>query len=125
MESNLHSNVVVDYSNRSVHPENEWDKIAESSQFQTLIQKKKAFLIPATLFFLIYYFALPFLAGYFKPLMAAKVTESINFGYVFALSQFVMAWVLAHFYLKMASQYDDTASEIRKQMKGDCKHGRF
>lgn len=96
---------------------NEWDRIAESPQFKQMISRKKAFLVPATIFFLVYYFALPVLAGYAKSLMAFKVTDSMNFGYAFALSEFVMAWALAHVYLKKANQFDDTASEMRKNMK--------
>ncbi|WP_018131714.1 DUF485 domain-containing protein [Effusibacillus pohliae] len=116
METQL--NPSVSAVNIDGRPENEWDIIAESPQFKAMIRKKKAFLVPATVFFLVYYFALPVLAGYFKPLMAVKVTDSINFGYLFALSEFVMAWVLAHLYMKKANQFDDTASEMRNNMKG-------
>lgn len=116
MQTNL--NTGVSGSTGAQRPQNEWDKIAESSQFKQMIAKKKAFLVPATIFYLVYYFTLPILAGYYKPLMAAKVTQSINFGYVFAVSQFLMAWGLAYLYMKKANQFDETAAEMRMQMKG-------
>ncbi|GAX91566.1 DUF485 domain-containing protein [Effusibacillus lacus] len=116
MQANLNSDVSA--SAKGARPQTEWEKIAESAQFQQLVRKKRAFLIPATIFFIVYYFALPILAGYAKPLMATKITDSINFGYLFALSQFVMAWALAHLYAKKADEFDHTASEMRKNMRG-------
>ena len=36
-----------------------WERIAAMSTFQALLVAKQRFIIPATLFFLVYYFALP------------------------------------------------------------------
>lgn len=116
MQANLGDGVNA-YTRIEDRPQSEWDTLAETKQFKEMIQKKKAFLVPATIFFFVYYFTLPVLAGYFKPIMAAKVTESINFGYVFALSQFVMAWILAYVYTRKANQFDKTASEMRQRIE--------
>lgn len=115
MESTASSNSRSVSSNH--HVQNEWDEIAESSQFQTLIKEKKAFLIPTTIFFMVYYFALPIMAGYSKTLMIKKVPLFVNFGYLFAVSQFIMAWVLAYYYMKKAERFDDLISEIYKNKK--------
>ena len=42
----------------------EWVRVERTSAFQELTRKKKAFIIPATIFFLIFYFGLPVLAGF-------------------------------------------------------------
>lgn len=89
-----------------------WKSIAESAEFQELARKRRKFLVPATIFFLIYYFILPVCAGYAKGLMAYKVIGHINFGYLFALSQFVMVWVLAYVYVRKADQFDKDASAL-------------
>ena len=72
-----------------------WEHIAAMSTFQALLVAKQRFIIPATLFFLVYYFALPLLVGYAPQVMETKVLGVINLVYVFALSQFFMAWILA------------------------------
>lgn len=110
-------NAGIRSTSSSAHVRNDWDKIAESSQFQTLIKKKKAFLIPTVIFFMIYCFALPVMAGYFKPLMIKEIPGFVNFAYLFAVSQFIVAWALAYIYTKKANQFDDMISEIKENKK--------
>lgn len=42
----------------------EYSQIAGSPHFQTLLRVKKRFIIPFTIFFLCFYFALPILTSY-------------------------------------------------------------
>src|SRR4029077_17678116 len=69
----------------------EWDRIAETREFKDLLALKKTFIIPAFVFFLVYYFLLPILVGYAPEFMATKVIGVVNIAYLFALSQFFMA----------------------------------
>jgi len=78
----------------------EWDRIAASRQFKDLLSLKKMFIIPALVFFFAYYFALPILVGYAPKLMSTRLLGTVTVGYVFALSQFVMGWLIAWLYLK-------------------------
>jgi len=96
----------------------DWEAVASSPAFRKLIDGKKRFLIPAVVFFLVYYFLLPSFAGWAKALMAVKVSGAINFGYVFALSQFVMVWVLAWLYVRKANQFDRMADQVAREVKG-------
>jgi uncharacterized membrane protein (DUF485 family) len=89
-----------------------WERIAAMSTFQALLVAKQRFIIPATLFFLVYYFTLPLLVGYAPQVMEAKVLGVINLAYVFALSQFFMAWILAALYLRAAGRFDTMAAEV-------------
>jgi uncharacterized membrane protein (DUF485 family) len=89
-----------------------WERIAAMSTFQALLVAKQRFIIPATLFFLVYYFALPLLVGYAPQMMETKLVGVINLAYVFALSQFFMAWILAAFYLRAAKRFDAMAAEV-------------
>ena len=50
-----------------------WDKIADSKAFQDLMATKKTFIVPAFIFFVVYYFALPVLVGYAPQFMSTKV----------------------------------------------------
>lgn len=90
----------------------DWDRIAASQEFKDLMATKKAFIIPAFVFFVVYYFALPVLVGYAPALMSKKVIGNVNLAYLFALSQFFMAWILAWLYVKKAGGFDRLAAEI-------------
>jgi uncharacterized membrane protein (DUF485 family) len=96
-----------------------WDRIAASQEFKDLMATKKTFIVPAFMFFLVYYFALPVLVGYAPKFMATKVGQ-VNLAYLFALSQFFVAWIIAGLYVKAANNFDRLAKDILdKTDKGD------
>ena len=95
-----------------------WDKIANSKEFLDLMATKKVFIVPAFVFFVVYYFALPVLVGYAPQFMATKVGH-VNLAYLFALSQFFVAWLIAGLYVKAASDFDRLSKDIlEKNGKG-------
>lgn len=89
----------------------DWDRVAAMEQFKALLKTKIAFIVPATLFFVVYYFALPVLVGWFPELMEKRIGP-VNLAYVFALSQFFMAWTVAFVYLRKAAKFDEEARQI-------------
>jgi uncharacterized membrane protein (DUF485 family) len=95
----------------------DWDRLAALADFRALLAAKRRFIVPATVFFVVYYFALPVLVGYAPRLMAAKVFGVINVAYVFALSQFFMAWIVAVLYVRAANRFDAMARAIVDQYK--------
>jgi uncharacterized membrane protein (DUF485 family) len=92
----------------------DWEQIAASKAFIQLLREKRRFILPATVFFIAYYFALPILVGYFPELMSRKVFGPVNIAYLFALSQFLMAWTLAWLYVRAANRFDKLAKELRE-----------
>lgn len=96
--------------------EAEWSRIAASPRFQYLLAAKKAFIIPAFVFFLVYYFLLPILVGYAPQLMSKKVLGAITLAYLYALSQFVVGGIIALLYLRASSRFDEL---IRDVMESD------
>jgi uncharacterized membrane protein (DUF485 family) len=89
-----------------------WDEIAESTAFRDLMATKRIFIVPAFIFFVVYYFALPVLVGYAPEFMGTKVVGPVNLAYLFALSQFAMAWIIAALYVKAAGDFDRLANDI-------------
>lgn len=89
-----------------------WETIAASDDFRQLIKAKRRFIFPATTFFVLYYFALPYLVGYHPQLMQRKVWGEMNLAYLFALSQFFMAWALAAIYVVVAKGWDRKAAAV-------------
>jgi uncharacterized membrane protein (DUF485 family) len=90
----------------------DWARLENDRRFRELIAAKRRFILPCTAFFLLYYFALPVLVGYYPDLMARDVVGQINIAYLFALSQFAMAWILMALYVKRAKRFDAMAAEL-------------
>src|SRR6202165_199670 len=84
----------------------DWSRVTQLPEFRTMVRAKLRFIIPATLFFVVYYFALPVLVGYAPGLMSKRVIGVVNIAYLFALSQFFMAWIIAALYLRAAARFD-------------------
>jgi uncharacterized membrane protein (DUF485 family) len=93
-------------------PRPDWAAIERMPEFRALVRAKRAFLAPACLFFVAYYFALPALVGYWPEMMSTRVAGRINLAYLFALSQFVMAWALMAAYVRRARAFDRMAAEL-------------
>lgn len=97
----------------------DWEKVAATKEFRQLVKAKLRFIVPATIFFVAYYFALPVLVGYAPQWMKQEVVGKVNLAYLFALSQFFMAWLLAALYMRAAGKFDSLAQEIiRKTGRG-------
>ncbi|MFL6591026.1 MAG: DUF485 domain-containing protein [Chthoniobacterales bacterium] len=90
----------------------EWEKLAASERFRGLVKAKKRFIVPAMIFFIAYYFALPVLIGYARPFMEKRVLGPVNLAYLFALSQFFMAWIIAGLYVRAAAKFDRMAADV-------------
>jgi uncharacterized membrane protein (DUF485 family) len=71
----------------------DWERLAASERFRNVLKAKRCFVVPAMIFFIVYYFALPVLIGYARPFMERRVLGPVNLAYLFALSQFFMAWI--------------------------------
>jgi len=89
----------------------EWDAICASADFKELLAAKARFTVPVTIFFIAYYFALPISVGFFPKLMDIKIGKA-NVAYLFALSQFFVAWAIAFAYTRIAARWDEMARRL-------------
>ncbi|WP_251549734.1 DUF485 domain-containing protein [Neobacillus muris] len=94
--------------------ENDYNSIVQSASFQTLLSEKKKFIIPFTIFFFCFYFALPILTSYSKVLNTKFIGE-ITWAWVFAFLQFIMTWGLCMLYSKKAAKFDDLTKQIKSE----------
>ena len=90
----------------------DWDRVAGNHEFKHLLAAKKRFIIPATAAFTGYYFALPILVGYAPEFMKTRVWGVINLAYLFALSQFFVAWFIAWLYTRAADRFDQMGKRV-------------
>jgi uncharacterized membrane protein (DUF485 family) len=95
------------------NPNINWAAIDTNPKFQALHRKKTFFLWGLMIFSTVFYFLLPIGAAYYQDLFKMKVWGVVNFGILFALSEFIVAWVIAFVYSKKANaQFDSMAQEI-------------
>ena len=107
-------------------PNIDWEAAERSPEFRELTRTRRRFVIPATIFFLAWYFGFVILAGYAEDFMGREfITDGLTVGYVLALSQFVMTWVLGWWYLRQADRvFDPLAARAREAVTG-ARDGRF
>ncbi len=96
----------------AAEPATPWSRIAELDEFKQLLRAKAKFVVPATIFFVVYYFLLPVSVGYFPQFMSKKVLGPVNLAYLFALSQFFVAWAIAWLYVRKARGFDEYGKRI-------------
>jgi uncharacterized membrane protein (DUF485 family) len=95
---------------RDRHPEIDWVAAERSPEFRELIKKRRNFVLPATIFFFVWYFGFILLAGYAPSFMGESVYEGFTVGYLLALTQFIMTWVLAGVYVRRSGREFDPLS---------------
>jgi uncharacterized membrane protein (DUF485 family) len=106
-----------------VERNDEWVRTERTSAFQELTRSKKAFIIPATIFFLVFYFGLPFLAA-FTTVLNGKAVGSITWAYLYAFAQFAMTWILMHLYVSRANKWDELVDRARREAAGETGEAR-
>jgi uncharacterized membrane protein (DUF485 family) len=89
-----------------MNPSPDWSRIASDPDFHALQRAKRRFIVPATIFFLVYYMALPILVGYWPEAMKTPVWGKMNWAYLFAFSQFFMTWIVCALYVRAARKWD-------------------
>jgi uncharacterized membrane protein (DUF485 family) len=94
------------------------EAVGKDPEMVELEHRHQRFVWPVTIFFLVYYLSLPILAGVAPDLMGTKVFGQFTFGYLFALSQFLMAFVVAWWYARWAaSRMDPLATDLREKLR--------
>ena len=91
--------------------------IVRSADFQKLLQVKRRFIIPSTVFFLVFYFTLPLMTSY-STVLNHSFYGNITWAWVFAFAQFIMTWALCMIYSKKAGQFDHLTERILQMKKG-------
>jgi uncharacterized membrane protein (DUF485 family) len=93
------------------------EAIGKDPEMVELEHRHQRFVWPITIFFLVYYLSLPILAGVAPDAMGTKLFGEFTVGYVFALSQFLMVFVVAWVYARWAAnRMDPLAADLREKL---------
>jgi uncharacterized membrane protein (DUF485 family) len=85
----------------------DWRQIEQLPEFRELVARRRRFVVPATVFFLCWYFGFVVLAGYAETFMGSSIYEGFTVGYLLALTQFLMVAVLGVWYLRYSARHLD------------------
>ncbi|NMD69894.1 DUF485 domain-containing protein [Bacillus sp. DNRA2] len=94
----------------------DYSKIVQTASFKKLLAAKRNFIIPLSLFFLMFYFALPLMTAYSDSLNKMAYGD-ISWAWVFAAAQFIMTWVLCGVYSSKARKFDAAVEDIIEESK--------
>jgi uncharacterized membrane protein (DUF485 family) len=90
----------------------DWRAVEALPEFQELQQRRRRFVVPATIFFLAWYCGFVILAGYAENFMGEEVLfDGLTIGYCLALTQFLMVWGLGWAYLRYSARVLDPLRE--------------
>jgi uncharacterized membrane protein (DUF485 family) len=106
----------------------DWQAIERSPEFQELVHRRRAFVIPGTIFFLSWYLGFILLCAYAPDFMGDSVYQGLTVGYCLALTQFAMVFGLGIWYLrKSENEFDPLAAKAIEAYVDDEQHpgGRF
>jgi uncharacterized membrane protein (DUF485 family) len=77
-----------------------------------LIAEKLRYLVPMTMIFMVSYIGLTALAGFARELMGTRVVGSLNLGFVLIAFNYLLSWVLAITYGRIAAdKFDPLAAK--------------
>src|SRR4029450_10976878 len=94
------------------------EAVGKDPEMVELEHRHQRFVWPVTIFFLVYYLSLPILAGGAPAVLGTKVLGQFTFGYRFALSEFLMAFVVAWVYARWAaSRMDPLAADLGEKLR--------
>ncbi len=84
-----------------------------------LIAEKLKFLVPMTIVFIVSYIGLTAFAGFAKDLMGMKIVGSVNLGFALIAFNYLLSWVLAIVYGRIATgKFDPLAARAAMEISG-------
>jgi len=93
--------------------------IQNSVEFDELRRTLRRFVIPTTIFFLLWYASYVLLGAFAHEFMAIKLWGNINVGLLVGLGQFLTTFVITGLYVRFANrELDPRADAIRSRMEG-------
>jgi uncharacterized membrane protein (DUF485 family) len=107
------------YEERDPGERQSYDQLHATPEFTELRRRYAAFVVPATLVFLVWYFLYVVLSNWAPGFMGTQVVGNINVALIFGLLQFVTTFGIAWLYARyMTRAVDPLARDLEARFKG-------
>jgi uncharacterized membrane protein (DUF485 family) len=83
--------------------QSDWRSVERSPEFRELVRRRKAFLVPITVFWAAFFLSYLFLAAFAPALMGERVL-GVSLGFVLSVAQILMTWLVTFLYLRRAER---------------------
>ena len=98
---------------------NETSLEAAHASVKQLIAEKLKYLVPMTVIFMVAYIGLTILAGFARDFLGNKVIGSLNLGFTLIAFNYLLTWVLAIIYGRIAAdKFDPLAAKAAMEISG-------
>jgi uncharacterized membrane protein (DUF485 family)/nucleotide-binding universal stress UspA family protein len=95
----------------SLDPDVDWGAMVREPAFRELMSMKARFVMPVTVFALAFYLTVNVLAGFARDFMSQSLFGAFNVGYVLIGALYVMSWIIAILYVRIANgKFDSKAA---------------
>jgi uncharacterized membrane protein (DUF485 family) len=92
---------------------------AAHASVKQLIAEKLKYLVPMTVIFMVSYIGLTILAGFARDLLGTRIIGSVNLGFVLIAINYLLSWVLAIVYGRIAAdKFDPLAAKAVTDISG-------
>jgi uncharacterized membrane protein (DUF485 family) len=92
---------------------------AAHTSVKELIAEKVKYLVPMTIIFMVSYIGLTVFAGFAKDLVGMKIVGSVNLGFMLIGLNYLLSWVLAIIYGRVAAgKFDPLAARAAMEITG-------
>ena len=107
------------YEERDPREHQSYDVLRATPEFAELRRRYAAFVVPATLVFILWYFLYVVLSNWAPGFMGTQVAGNINVALVFGLLQFVTTFGIAWLYARyMTRSVDPLARDLEARFNG-------
>src|SRR5699024_7454299 len=97
----------------------EYQRIQESDDFTQLRSNFRAFSIPMTVAFMVWYFSYVLMSAFATDIMSTPVLGTLNIGLVWGLGQFVTTFLITWLYVRRSRvKLDPLATKIQHELEG-------
>jgi uncharacterized membrane protein (DUF485 family) len=84
-----------------------WIEGVASTQFKTLVVVKRRSILPMIIIYVVGYLGLSVLAGFGRGILGIKLLGAVNLGFILIAGNYVMSWMLAVVYARIAANRHD------------------
>lgn len=81
----------------------DWEAVEGSAEFGELASARRRLVVPLLAVFVVWFGGYLLLTAYAHSFMGESIYRGFTVGYLLALSQIAMAWILAWIYIRAAS----------------------